>query len=198
MDFPLGLKHRPKQMTLGSSMTTLSTIEDFLVAHCLNMLQFYYLITFPRSSQSCQLHIILVWTTPVHVWSYTKFNCPTNDILLFLIVHKQQNAIAHLPNLTQNTNINRMSLQKSRFEDYMQCGPLDSDMKRSNSSGLGSQHSDGITVTFRVSCCYVVPRMCWLSISLEKSIGPQAVSHCMLYMAFQKSHHRMISHLPIL
>ena len=59
------LEHRLKQMTLGSSMTERSTIEDFLVARSFNTLQFYYLITFP-GSQTCRLHIVLR-ATPVRV-----------------------------------------------------------------------------------------------------------------------------------
>lgn len=64
-------------------------------------------------------------------------------MFLFLIVRGQQNTIARLPDdLTQSANINRMSLQKSRLEDDMQRGPLDSGMKRSNNPGIGNP--DGI------------------------------------------------------
>ena len=57
------LEHRLSQMTLGSSMMTRSAIEDLLVAHSFNTLQFHYLITFP-GSQTCRLRIVLR-TTPV-------------------------------------------------------------------------------------------------------------------------------------
>jgi hypothetical protein len=64
-------------------------------------------------------------------------------MLLFLIVHEQQNTIARLPgDPAQNANINRMSFQKSRLEGDMQRGPLDSGMNGSNNSRTGNP--DGI------------------------------------------------------
>ncbi len=62
-----------------------------------------------------------------------RFSCSAADMLSFLIVCEQQNAVAHIPSgSVQNAHSNRLSLQKPMSKSDMQPGPLDSRVKGSN------------------------------------------------------------------